>query len=444
MMFVKVLPILLYLSNYISVLPIISKIYEKVLYARLDKFLVAKNFISQKQYGFRPKSSTLSATIDLVTQIKLKIDQKQIVLGVFIDLRKAFDTVSHQILLEKLRNIGIVDKAHDIFKSYLENRQQVVKINDHQSGPKLVTYGVPQGSILGPLLFLVYINSIQDIGLKGDLILYADDTSLFYYSKSIHDIIINVQTDLDLLSNWFNSNLLTINIDKTNYVIFSAKNKKIPDFTQPSINGQVINRKEHEKYLGLIFDAHLTWKLHIEKAKAKLTSLTGALRNISRCFPRRVKFLIYNALVKPHIDYLIEVWGTAAKTNLNKLQRAQNKLIKVLFNYNFLTSTDKIYNDTKIMTVTQTYVYYTCLLIRKILSKGIQTQISFSKNHQFQRMKLRNADNLVLRAPRTNYGNKSLVFEGAKLYNNLPKDIKDCKSMFSFKKYLKFHIKNKK
>lgn len=431
-------------SNYrpISVLPVISKIFERILYTRLEAYLNSNNFLSSKQYGFRKKSNTLSAAIDLITKLKINIDKKNIAMGVFIDLKKAFDTVSHKILLEKLKNIGVTGIAYNMFKSYLSNRTQIVKIGDCQSLPKPVTYGVPQGSILGPMLFLIYINDIQEISLNGEVTQYADDTCLFYFGQSIHDIIINAQKDLNLLNIWFQSNLLTINIYKTKYIIFKAKNKKISNHEPLRINNEIIYRSEQEKYLGLTLDSFLTWKPHIEKITNKLSSLTAVIRNITRCFPQKLRHLIYNALVKPHIEYLIEIWGSAAKTNLNQLQRAQNKVIKVLFHYNYLTPTNLLYKKTKLLNIAQTYIYNTCLLVRKILTKNIHTQINFTKKKQVQKMQLRNANNIVLRTPRTNYGKNTILFQGAQLYNKLPNDIKNSQSIVMFKRLLKHHLLN--
>lgn len=431
-------------SNYrpISVLPTMSKIFEKVLYNRLESYLATKNIISSKQYGFRPKSNTLSATVDIITKIKTNIDQKQIAMGVFIDLKKAFDTVSHKILLKKLNSIGITGTALSMFKSYLSNRRQVVRIGNQHSQAKSITYGVPQGSILGPLLFLIYINNIHEIGLKGDVTLYADDTSLFYFGNSVDSVISDAQSDLDLLNQWFQFNLLTINVLKTNYIIFKAKNKKIDNHQPLKINGKPISKTNQQIYLGLLLDNQLTWKPHLEKIKSKLSSLTGALRVIVKCLPKNTRYCIYNALVKPHIDYLIQIWGTAAKSHLDVIQRAQNKLVKVLFHYPFLTSTKKIYKETNLLNITQSYIYFTCLLIRKILTNDIHSEIKFTKKRQIHKMTLRSANDIVLRAPRTNYGKKTILFEGGQLYNKLPKNIKEAKSMYSFKKLLKQYISN--
>lgn len=431
-------------SNYrpISVLPVISKVFERILYTRLEVYLNSINFLSAKQYGFRKKSNTLSAAIDLTTKLKINIDQKNIAVGVFVDLKKAFDTVCHKILMEKLNNIGITGPAYHMFKSYLSNRTQVVKIGGFQSLPRPVTYGVPQGSILGPMLFLVYINDIQDLGLSGEVTQYADDTCLFYFGKSIHDIIIHAQNDLNLLNIWFQSNLLTINTSKTKYVIFKAKNKIISEHQPLRINKENIIKSEQEKYLGLTLDSSVTWKPHIEKVTNKLTSLTAVIRSVTRCFPQKLRHLIYNSLVKPHIEYLIEIWGSAAKTNLNLLQRAQNKLIKVLFHYNYSTPTNLLYKKTRLLNISQTYIYNTCLLVRKILAKNIHTQINFTKKKQIQKIQLRNANNIVLRTPRTNYGKKTILFEGAQLYNKLPRDIKNSQSIVTFKRLLKNYLIN--
>ncbi|CAK1585636.1 unnamed protein product [Parnassius mnemosyne] len=433
-------------SNYrpISVLPVISKVFEKVIYKRLNEYFNAKNFFIEQQYGFRSKSNTLSAAIDVVTKIKTNIDRKHVCLGIFIDLKKAFDTVSHSKLLQKLNNIGITGTALDMLASYLANRQQIVQISNYKSGPQQITCGIPQGSILGPLLFLTYINNIVNLNLSGHLSLYADDTCLFYFAHSIHEIISQAQKDLDILNEWFSYNLLTINVTKTSFMVFCAKNKKIPTYTPLKINNITLKRSKKEKYLGLLLDDKLIWDSHIDKIASKLASLTGALRKVSNCIPYKIKSTVYNALAKPHLEYLIEIWGSAAQTHISKLQRAQSKLIKTLFHYNYLTPTKELYRKTKFLNIKQLYTYNTCLIIKKIISKNIHSTITFTPKCEFLTHNLRNKNKLQIWQPRTrSYGNKNIMCEGVLLYNNLPDTIKDCNNIKHFKNKLKSYIVDK-
>jgi hypothetical protein len=270
--------------------------------------------------------------------------------------------------------------------------------------------------------------------------LYADDTSVFYFGHSVEVISQQVQSDLDMLGEWFKYGLLTLNANKTNYVIFHSKNKKLKDNIQLKINEQIIKRSFKEKYLGIILDHQLNWKSHIEKIHSKLISLTGALHGFNKCLPRQVRYLIYNCLIKPHLDYLIEIWGTAANTNLKIIQTAQNKLIKILFHYHYRTATEKIYRETGIMNIRQTYVYNTCILINKILKNNIHTNINFIKKNEVQRIHLRNSNNLVARRHNTNYGKKNIEYEGVNLYNKLPNNIKSSECLANFKRQLKSYV----
>lgn len=320
-----------------------------------------------------------------------------------------------------------------MFQSYLNNRFQVVKVGENQSKALPVTCGVPQGSILGPLLFLVYINNIQELDLHGHLTLYADDTCLFYFGSSIQILINQAQKDLNTLSIWFQQNLLTINESKTSYIIFRPKNKLIPPHKPLTVNNIPIQEKSNEKYLGLRIDNKLTWNNHIEHIRIKIMSVSGCIRNLVGCIPRNLRYTIYNTLVKPHLMYLIELWGSATKTRLANLQVAQNKVIKILFQYPFRTSTSKIYSETKIMTIQQLYIYQSCLLIRKIIDKNIHSSITFTKAKHLSQRRTRRASFLVLPKTRTSYGRKTLTYEGAQLYNNIPAHIKNVHSFNTFK-----------
>lgn len=221
-------------------------------------------------------------------------------------------------------------------------------------------------------------------------------------------------------------------------MIFLAKNKKIPPYTPLTVNGVIIHRSHQEKYLGLQLDDKLIWKAHIEHVRSKISSTTGALRRAVGCIPRKVQITIYNTLVKPHLEYLIEIWGCAAKTNLKNLQISQNKLIKTIFNYHYQTNTRIIYKETKIFNLNQLYTYTTCVLVKKIISEKIHTKITFTKRSY--KYSLRNTNKIKVNTPRTNYGKRNILFEGAQLFNKLPNDVKNCKNIHMFKTKLKKYI----
>ena len=219
------------ISNYrpISILPMFSKILEKLLFNRLLSFLNMHNILTPNQFGFREKYSTFMALLNLVDRISDKIDNKEYSIGIFMDLSKAFDTVDHDILLSKLELYGIRGVALKWFKSYLEHRTQFVQIKNTRSSMLPVICGVPQGSILGPLLFIVYINDIIHVSEIADIILYADDTNIFFSHSSLDTLLMLVNNELLKISKWFKLNKLSLNIKKTNYIRFRSKRKTLTD-----------------------------------------------------------------------------------------------------------------------------------------------------------------------------------------------------------------------
>jgi hypothetical protein len=215
-------------SNYrpISVLTCFSKILERAMYNRLYSFLTINNILYDKQFGFKSGHSTNHAIIHLVQEIFKAFDENKFTLGVFIDLSKAFDTVDHNILLHKLKNYGIINYNLLWFKSYLTNRKQYISFNDSKTDLATISCGVPQGSILGPLLFLIYINDLNKFSNILNSILFADDTNLFYSNKDINYLFETVNKELAKLSEWFIANKLSINIKKTKYTFFHRLHEK--------------------------------------------------------------------------------------------------------------------------------------------------------------------------------------------------------------------------
>ena len=214
-------------SNYrpVSVLPTISKVLEKLMLTRLTEYLEKSKIIYEHQFGFQKNRSTTLAVLDLNTRITKALDRGNYAASVFLDFAKAFDTVNHQILLSKLENYGIRGPAKDWFESYLKSRHQIVKIGDTLSDKMQIACGVPQGSILGPILFLLYISDIKNASKTLKFLLFADDTSTLLISKSIQELENVYNKELSHVIDWLNANKLTLNVEKSNLVLF-RKTKK--------------------------------------------------------------------------------------------------------------------------------------------------------------------------------------------------------------------------
>jgi hypothetical protein len=215
-------------ENYrpISVLSCFSKLLEKLMYSRLINFIDKNQILSKHQYGFRKSRSTEFAIIELVDKITKGIDQGQYTLGIFLDLSKAFDTINHRILIEKLELYGIRGICLKWFKNYLENRKQTVKYNTIKSDEMIITSGVPQGSILGPILFLLYINDIQNFSRIVSIILFADDTNIFYSHTCLKKLNEIMQTEINKISDWLNTNILSLNTTNTKFMLFRSSKRK--------------------------------------------------------------------------------------------------------------------------------------------------------------------------------------------------------------------------
>ena len=237
---------------------------------RLTEYLEKGKIIYEHQFGFQKNRSTTLAVLDLNTRITKALDRGNYAASVFLDFAKAFDTVNHQILLSKLENYGIRGPAKDWFESYLKNRHQIVKIGDTLSDKMQIVCGVPQGSILGPILFLLYINDIKNSSKILKCFLYADDTSTLLISKSIQELESIYNKELSYVIDWLNANKLTLNVEKSNLALFRST-KKTVETLNIKIKGEQIQEKDYTKYLGILIDNKLSWNCHIKHANLKIS-----------------------------------------------------------------------------------------------------------------------------------------------------------------------------
>ena len=273
-------------NNYrsISLLSIFDKIIEKLMHNRLYTFLEHHNILFHNQFGFRKNNSTVHTLVQITQMIKVSIDSGKYGCGIFIDLKKAFDTVNHEILLTKLEHYGIRGNMLHWFKSYLSNRKQYVSINGKSSLPLDISCGVPQGSVLGPLLFLLYINDLPNTSNVLNFYLFADDTNLYYESNSLQELEKTINKELNKLYLWLNINRLSLNIDKTNYLIFHPYNKPMKKHMTIKINKKAINEKVYIKYLGVLIDSTLNWKHQISNISKKISRAIGIMYKLRPFF----------------------------------------------------------------------------------------------------------------------------------------------------------------
>ena len=285
------------IENYrpISLLPTISKIFEKVVFIQLYDFFSENNFLYPSQYGFRKKHSTELAALETVDILLNKLDNKQTPAAIFIDLSKAFDTIDHQILLNKLSYYGIKNTALKWFTNYLFARSQYVEINSQKSSKIKISTGIPQGSILGPLLFIIYINDFIKCSDLFKFILYADDTTLITPNLSEKNVN-HVNHELNKISNWLAHNKLSLNVKKTKFIHFHNINKTIPNNIVLRINNTTIEKTDSFDFLGLTLNENFKWKSHVNKVANKTARYIGVLNKLKTYVPKNILKTIYNSL----------------------------------------------------------------------------------------------------------------------------------------------------
>lgn len=363
------------ISNYrpISVLTSLSKIVEKLLNNRLLKYLEHFNILSENQFGFRKGLSTEDAIAKLTSIIIDSVDHAKKCLVIFLDLKKAFDTVSTTTLLKRLESIGIRGIPLNLFASYLSERKQCVKVDDMISDECDVTFGVPQGSVLGPTLFLIYINNLTKLLIQnGKIISYADDTAIIF-TEDTWDIVHKIAEEgLYEINKWLRHNMLTLNYTKTNYMCFTKTVKTQPsnlhkikihdcDMSDTNCTCLPIRKVNNIRYLGVIVDQRLSWNSHIELIMSRTRKLIYIFRELRHVAKKDLLIRIYKALAESILCYCITIWGGAIKTKLIDLERAQRALLKVMFLKNKRFATQELYSLSDLLSIRKLYILHAVL-----------------------------------------------------------------------------------
>ena len=344
------------LDNYrpISLLPAISKVFEKVVYNQLYEFFVSKKLFYASQHGFRKLHSTETAAMELTDRLLQILDTGDIPVTIFLDLSKAFDTLNHEILFHKLNYYGIKGTPLNWFRNYFTNRKQYVKFDDVSSKCLSITTGVPQGSILGPLLFIIYTNDMYLASSKFESIFYADDTTLInslssfnFPLKDTDSVSNSIEIELNKVCDWLSANKLSINIAKTKYMVFHFPQRKINFTLNLKIKNVPIYKTSDFDFLGLRINENLNWHSHVNKIGNKLSKIIGVMKRTQNYFPQDILLQIYNSLFLPHLNYCILLWGFSC----DRIFKLQKKAVRVVCLARYNAHTDPLFKTLNLLQV---------------------------------------------------------------------------------------------
>ena len=432
-------------SNYrpVSILPVFSKILERLMYNRLIQYINDNNLLYKFQFGFQKGKSTSMALMMLVDKISEALDKGEMVIGVFLDFSKAFDTVDHDILIEKMNIYGIRGIYNQWFRDYLSNRKQFVTYNKFQSESSAIKCGVPQGSILGPLLFLLYINDLSTVSSALLSILFADDTNMFISGRNIQGMCDQMNSDLKVIENWLYCNKLSLNVLKTHYMIFTPR--KIVEDINLYVNNTPIQRVYVTKFLGVQIDSKLSWKSHIDYICKKLSKCVAIFAKARRKLPKSCLISLYYSIAYPYFIYCNHVWGNNYSAVLKKLVLVQKKIIRIITNSPFRAHTEPLFFANNILNVTDIYDYTACIFMYKNINPDETTLFThfFQRKCDIHAYPTSRSQDLHVPRCKINIRKFSIRINGPKVWNSIPVHIRDSFTPLTIKWKLKKYLQDR-
>lgn len=420
----------------IALIPIFAKIFEKVIYNSLNRYFENKNILVKEQCGFRRGKSTNTAIYNFLMDVFNALDNRKRVTAIFMDLTKAFDHVDHNILLYKLEKYGIRGNTLDLLKSYLNERVQyteVVRImvdskieQKFRSDARIVQYGVPQGSILGPLLFIIYINDVPN-AIEQPCILFADDSTAIYVEDNPQTYELEINSSLETLINWFNANNLKINLSKTSYMTFQNKNKCVLPL-KIAYKEETLIAVNNARFLGIDIDSNLDWKSHINNLCSKLHQFSYALYMLKKVSNISAVLTVYHAYVGSSLKYGIMFWGNS--TDKDRPFIAQKRCIRAIAGIKVPDTCKPYFVKYKILTLPSIYIFEAALMVIKNLQN-------------YEKLKSKRLNHILCaKKSRTTKYSKSIYCMEVQIYNKIPNYIK-ANPIYKFKILLKEFLTQK-
>ena len=418
-----------------------SKILERIIYDRMLKFIDVHKIFSKSQFGFRKGVSTETALIDFIDYVHKGLTAKHYVGAVFMDLSKAFDVMDHDILETKLKHYGFRGTFLEFLMSFVRNRKYFVNVNGMNSNSKTVNIGVPQGSTLGPLLFLLYVNDMINCSSTLNFSQFADDTTLAYSCLSLIVLQEILEREVLKVTHWLAANKLVLNLTKTHSMLFTFK--RAQQDLVIKINNTQIEEKTVTSFLGVHIDNKLNWKAHITHISKKVSKSIAILRFLRYYYPKNVLKMIYMSLIYSHINYCNLIWGAAEDGIIEPLFKLQKKAIRIITRSHYLDHTAPLFQSLKLLTVYQVYALNCSLYTHKLLKHDYTPEFKakIQRNSDCHDHNTRNQNSLrIISRIRLRVCQRSFLNVGVGIWNSLDSLITTIYSIPLFKSKMKSYI----
>ena len=432
-------------SNYrpISVICHVAKIVEKIIQTQVMDYLDHHKLITLDQSAYLKMHNTQTSLHRVVDDWLWNMNDGLFTSVCSLDIKKCFDTINHKILLKKLIKYGFTDDVLQWFTSYLSDRAMKVFYNNDLSDTQYVNIGVPQGSVIGPTLFLIYINDINNYLGQAVCNLYADDVLIYCYGESLYDVQMEMQSSLNKIKEWYDKNLLVVNASKSNTMLVSTAQRGLllddDDLFELYLGDEKLQDVDCCDYLGIKINKHLQWNTHIDTLSKQLATKIWIISRLRSFLPFNSLIQIYKSFIQPKIDYAITVWGYTTDMNLNRIQRLQNRVARAIYNnYDFLNVRGiDLIASMNVMNVRQRRDYFMSLLVFKCIHglapDYLSNEILMSFDVSNRSTRSTDVNNVYVPNVHLSITKKSFCYQGPTVWNALPADIKQCNTIETFK-----------